>query len=151
MATSPTGALAADGMGASASVIALQRSVGNASTLALLRRTHRIEDEPPVTLTLHGLIDGAAVSSWSLSHDARGQVAELEITRPVDDSSPILAKAMVDGAPGVQGHLVVRKLTPLGWARQLTVTMEDCMVDQYAVHGDGESAWLRFSRIEFER
>lgn len=149
--TPPTGTRVAGRTGASASVIALQRSAGNASTLALLRRARRIEDEPPVTLTISGLVDGAAVSSWSLSHDGRSQAVELQITRPVDTNSPVLAKAMIDGVPGSEGRLVVRRLTPLGWVDQLTVTMEDCMVAEYAVHGNEESAWLRFSRIEFER
>jgi len=134
-----------------ASVLALQRSAGNASAVALLRRAHKVEDEPPVALTLRGLVDGAPVSSWSLDHDMRGRPTGLEITRPLDDNSPIFAKALFDGAPGIDGTLVVRRLAALGWVRQLTVTMADCLVDHYMVHEGYESIRLAFSRAQVDQ
>ncbi len=69
------------------------------------------------------------MSSWSLDDDTRGHTVGLEITRPTDADSPVLAKALTDGAPDVEGRLVVRKLTPLGWIRHLTLTMADCMIE----------------------
>ena len=132
-------------------MFALQRAAGNTSTLALLRRARKIEDEPPVALTLQGLVDGAAVSAWNLERDLRGTTTALELTRPIDANSPVLAKALFDGAPGISGTLVVRKLTPLGWIRRLTVAMAECMVDQYAVHENYESVRLVFSRVQVEQ
>lgn len=132
-------------------MLALQRSAGNASALALMRRARKIDDEPPVALTLRGVVEGTAVSSWSLDRDTRGTTSGLEMTRPVDADSPVLAKALFDGAPGVEGTLLVRRLTPLGWVRELTVTMADCMVDQYAIHEGYESVRLTFSRIQVEQ
>jgi type VI protein secretion system component Hcp len=132
-------------------MMAFQRAAGNASTLALLRRARKIGDEPPVTLTLGGLVDGVTVSSWNLERDTRGTAAGLALTRPIDAASPVLAQALFDGAPGIDGTLVVRRLTPLGWVRQLTVRMADCMVDQYAVHENYESARLIFSRVQVEQ
>jgi hypothetical protein len=134
-----------------APMLALQRAAGNASALALLRRARKIEEEPPVALTLAGLVNGAAVSSWSLDRDTRGRPTGLEMTRPLDDNSPIFAKALVAGAPGVDGTLVVRRLTPLGWVRRLTVTMADCAVDQYMVDEGYESVHLVFSRVQVDQ
>jgi hypothetical protein len=132
-------------------MIALQRSAGNTSTMALLRRARGRADEAPVTLTLPGVVDGAVVSSWSLEDDARGHTVTLEITRPTDADSPALAKALTDGAPDVEGRLVVRKLTPLGWVRQLTVTMADCLVDSYLIHRDYESLRISFRRVQIDQ
>ena len=57
---------------------------------------------------------------------------------------------MTNGSP-VEGRLVVRKLTPLGWVRQLTVTMTDCLIDSFLVHADYESLRLTFSRMQVEQ
>jgi type VI protein secretion system component Hcp len=133
-------------------VIALQRSAGNTSAMALLRRALEHADETPVTLTLPGVVDGAAVSSWSLDNDMRGErVTGLHITRPTDTDSPVLAKALTDGAPAGTATLVVRKLTPLGWVRQLTLTMEDCVVSSYQVGEKYESLGLTFTAIRVEQ
>jgi type VI protein secretion system component Hcp len=131
-------------------MIALQRSAGNTSTLALLRRARSLTDDYPITLTLPGVVDHAAVSSWSLDGDTRGSATGLEITRPTDADSPAFAKAMTGGSP-VEGRLVVRKLTPLGWVRHLTVTMTDCLVDSFLVRADYESLRLTFGRMQVER
>lgn len=131
-----------------ASMLALQQSAGNASTMALLRRARGGEDEAPITLTLPGVVEGATVSSWSLDNDARGKAVGLEVTRPTDTDSPALAKALTAGAADGEGRLVVRKLTPLGWVRQLTVTMADCMIDSYLIHRDYESLRVSFSRVQ---
>jgi hypothetical protein len=133
------------------SLFALQRGAGNASALALLRRARKIDDEPPVALTLQGLVDGAAVSSWSLDRDTRGKTDGLELTRPIDANSPIFAKALFDEAPGIDGTLVVRRLTPLGWVRRLTIAMADCVVDQYAIHDGYESVRLTFTGLQVEQ
>ena len=132
-------------------MIALQRSAGNASAVALLRRARGVADEPPVMLTLSGVVDHAAVISWSLA-DARGKPAWLDITRRIDSDSPRLAQALRSGAAGVTATLLVRKLTPLGWIRDVSVTMEDCMVSSYQVHDDDhESIGLTFTRMQVER
>jgi type VI protein secretion system component Hcp len=131
-------------------MLALQRRAGNASTAALLRRARDLADQAPITLTLTGVVDGATVSSWSLDHDMGGGTTGLEITRPIDADSPVLAKSLSDGAP-VDGRLVVQKLTPLGWVRQLTVRMTDCLVDSFLAHEDYESLRLSFSRVRVER
>jgi hypothetical protein len=132
-------------------MLALQRSAGNASALALMRRARKIDDEPPVALTLRGVVEGAAVSSWSLDRDTRGTTSGLEMTRPVDADSLVLGKARFDGAPGVEGTLLVHRLTPLGWVRELTITMADCMVGQYAIHERYESVRLTFSRVQVDQ
>ena len=133
------------------SLIALQRSAGNASTVALMRRASHAADEPPVSLTLPGVVDHIAVSSWSVADQPHGGPTGLDITRPTDANSPRLAKALTDGAPGATATLLVRKLTPLGWVPQLTVTLEDCMVSSYQPHDDYESIGLTFSRMQVER
>jgi type VI protein secretion system component Hcp len=133
-------------------MLALARRAGNASTLALMRRARGRAEETPVTLTLPGVVDGSAVSSWSLDNDARGgRTTGLHITRPTDADSPVLARALTDGAPGVTARLVVRKLTPLGWVRQLTLTMQDCMVSSYQPRGDYESVGLTFTGLQVEQ
>jgi len=134
-----------------ASMLALQRSAGNTSTMALLRRASGLAQETPAVLTLSGLVNDAAVSSWNLARDMRGETSGLELTRPIDVDSPVLAKALFDGAPNAGGRLTVRKLTPLGWVRQLTVTMADCTVASYQVHDNYESVRLEFSRVQVEQ
>jgi type VI protein secretion system component Hcp len=132
-------------------MIALQRSAGNTSAVALVHRARGVADDPPITLTLPGVVDHAAVSSWSLEQDARGTTSGLEITRVTDADSPALAKALTDGEPHVQGRLVVRKLTPLGWVRELTLAMADCIVDSYLIHEDHESVRLSFTGVQVEQ
>jgi len=132
-------------------MIALQRSAGNSSAVALMRRARGRTDEPPITLTLPDVVDHAAVSSWSLDRAARGTTTAVEITRPTDADSPALAKALTEGAPGVEGRLVVRKLTPLGWVTELAVTMADCTVDSYLIHEDYELVRLSFSRVQVQQ
>jgi hypothetical protein len=131
-------------------MLALQRSAGNTSTTALLRRASARADEAPITLTLPGIVSDAVVSSWSFDRDSRGETTGVEITRPTDADSPVLAKAMIDGPP-VDGRVVVRKLTPLGWVRQLTVTMDDCRVASFLVGRDRDSLQLTFSRVAVEQ
>jgi len=131
---------------------ALQRSAGNASALALLRRASDVSHEAPITLTLPGVVDGAAVSTWSIFRgDARLPVTEVELTRPTDSDSPLLAKALMEGTPGATATLLVRKLTPLGWVRDLTVTFDDCMVASFESHGEFDSVWLKFTRMEVQQ
>jgi hypothetical protein len=149
--TPPARATAARRPTGVATMIALQRSAGNGSTLALLRRAHQSAEEAPIMLTLPGVVDGAAVSTWNLEQDMRGSTSGLTLTRPVDANSPILAKALFDGAPDVEGRLVVRKLTPLGWVRELTLTMEGCTVASYHVHENYESVHLTFSRLHIDQ
>jgi hypothetical protein len=133
-------------------MLAVQRSAGNSVALALLRRARKTQDEPPVSLTIPGVAEGASVSSWRIDRDGRHEAAGLTITRPIDDDSLKLERASVDGPPDATGTLVVRVLTPLGWIRRLTVTMANCMVDSYAVHDDNyESIGLTFSRARFEQ
>jgi hypothetical protein len=150
MSRTPTTGRPARGS-AAASMIALQHSAGNTSTVALLRRARSVADEAPATLTLTGVVDHVAVSSWSLDSDTRGKTAGLEITRLTDADSPVLAKAVSGGTPDVEGRLIVRRLTPLGWIRQLTLTMADCMADEYTVHDNYESIRLSFSAVRFEQ
>jgi hypothetical protein len=128
-------------------MVALQRSAGNTSTMAVLRRAREVTDEAPITLTLPGVVNDAVVSSWSFDRDFRSQVTAVEITRPTDADSPVLAKALTDGPP-VEGRVVVRKLTPLGWTRQLTLTMADCLVESFLTHDGYESLRLTFSRVQ---
>ena len=129
-------------------MVALERSAGNTSTMAVLRRAREVTDEAPITLTLPGVVNDAVVSSWSFDRDSRGETTGVEITRPTDADSPVLAKALTDGEPDVVGRLVVRKLTPLGWVRQLTVTMAGCMVESFVVGEGYESLRLTFSRVQ---
>jgi hypothetical protein len=133
-----------------ASMLALQRSAGNTSTMALLRRARKLTDEAPITLTLPGVVNEAVVSSWSFDRDTQGKVTAVEITRPTDADSPSLAKARTDGPP-VEGRVVVRRLTPHGWVRSLTVTMADCLVDAFRVHDGYEWLRLAFSRVQVEQ
>jgi type VI protein secretion system component Hcp len=131
-------------------MLALQRSAGNTSTLALLRRARARTDEAPMTLTLPGIVSDAVVSSWSFDRDSRSEITGVEITRPTDADSPVLAKAMIDG-PRVEGRVVVRKLTPAGWVRQLTVTMDDCSVSSFQIDRDHDRLELTFSSVQVEQ
>jgi hypothetical protein len=47
--------------------------------------------------------------------------------------------------------LVVRKLTPLGWVRQHTVTMADCLVASFLVQEGYEWLKLTFSRVQVDQ
>src|SRR5436305_9638967 len=93
-----------------ASVIGLQRTAGNASTMALMRRAHDVRDESPITLTIPGVVDHAAVSSWSVGGTRRP--TDLSLVRRTDIDSPRLFQAVTNGAGGTAG-IVVRKPTPL--------------------------------------
>jgi hypothetical protein len=57
---------------------------------------------------------------------------------------------MIDG-PRVEGRVVVRKLTPAGWVRQLTVTMEDCSVASFLIDRDHDRLELTFSRVQVDQ
>jgi hypothetical protein len=131
-----------------ASVIGLQRIAGNASTVALMRRAQDVRDEPPITLTIPGVVDLAAVSSWSLGGTRRP--TELNLVRRTDIDSPRLFQAMTNGAGGTAA-LVVRRLTPLGWVHQMTVTLEGCTVSSYRAGGSDESVGLRFTEMQVEQ
>ena len=148
----PTRTSAASRTAGIASVIGLQRSAGNTSTMALLRRTHGPADDAPVTLTLPGVVEGAPVSSWSFDNDARGTgPTGLHITRPTDTNSPVLSKAASEGAEAVTARLVVRKLTPLGWVHQLTLIMEGCMVSSFQTGEHDESVGLTFTAMQVDQ
>jgi hypothetical protein len=133
-------------------VIALQRSVGNSSTVALMRRAHDVREEAPITLTIPELVDGATVSSWSLEYDGHQNLVGLNMTRPTDADSPRLARAMTTGWPAdVAATFIVRRLTPLGSIRVLTITMDNCLVNSYSSHGDYDSVGLTFTRAHLDR
>jgi type VI protein secretion system component Hcp len=134
------------------SMIALQRSVGNASTVALMRTAHEAADEAPVTLTIPEVVDRASVSSWNLEYDGHHNLVGLRLTRPMDENSPRLARATTTGWPGdATATFLVRKLTPLGWIRVLTITMDGCMVSSYSPGGDYESVGLTFTRARLDQ
>ncbi|MGN6871463.1 MAG: type VI secretion system tube protein Hcp [Solirubrobacteraceae bacterium] len=129
-------------------MIALQRSAGNSSTVALLRRAHDVRDEPPITLTIPGVVDHAAVSSWSLGGNRHP--SDLSLVRPTDPDSARLFRAVTDGTAAT-ATLVVRKLTPLGWVHQLTMTLEDCVVSSYQQGEKDESVGLAFTGMQVEQ
>jgi type VI protein secretion system component Hcp len=131
-----------------APLIALQRSAGNSSTVALLRRTHDVREESPITLSIPGVVDRAAVSSWSLGGGAHP--SELSLLRATDADSPRLSRAVTDGATGT-ATLVVRKLTPLGWVHQMTMTFEGCTVSSYQLGEKDESVALTFTGMQVEQ
>jgi hypothetical protein len=131
-----------------AAAVALQRSAGNASTVALMRRTHDMREEPPITLTIPGIADHAPVSSWSVG--AGRPPTDLSLVRRTDADSPRLFRAVTDGAAGT-ATLVVRKLTPLGWVHQLTITLEGCVVSSYQTDDADESVGLTFTAMEVEQ
>jgi type VI protein secretion system component Hcp len=131
-------------------MIALQRSAGNASTVALMRRAHDVREEAAVLLTIPDVVDRAEVSSYGLEYDAKRRLAGLNITRPSDADSPRLAKASIDGAPNVTATFLVRRLTPLGWVRVMTITMDNCMVSSFAMHGDHDEVGLTFTQAHLD-
>jgi type VI protein secretion system component Hcp len=103
-----------------------------------------------VAITVPGVVDRASVSSGSLD-DVRGRSVGLNITRQTDANSPRLAEAERSGAPGATATLSVRRLTPLGWVRELTLTMADCTVSSYVIHENYESVGLTFSSVQVEQ
>jgi hypothetical protein len=129
-------------------LIALQRSAGNSSTVALLRRARDVREESPITLTIPGVVDRAAVSSWSLG--GTPHPSDLTLLRPTDTDSPRLFRAVTDGASGT-ATLIVRKLTPLGWVHELTMTLEGCMVSSYQAGEKDESVGLSFTGMQVEQ
>lgn len=129
-------------------MIALQRSAGNSSAVALLRRAHVVREESPITLTIPGVVDRAAVSSWSLGGNRHP--SDLSLLRPTDADSPRLYRAVTSGATGT-ATLVVRKLTPLGWVHQLTVTFDGCTVSSYQPGERDESIGLTFTGMQVEQ
>jgi type VI protein secretion system component Hcp len=129
-------------------MIALQRSAGNSSTVALLRRAHDVREESPITLTIPGIVDHAAVSSWSLG--GKPHPSDLSLVRPTDFDSPRLFRAVTNGEYGT-ATLVVRKLTPLGWVHQLTMTLEGCTVGSYQAGEEDESVGLTFTGMQVEQ
>ncbi len=131
-----------------APLIALQRRAGNSSTVALLRRAHDLREESPTMLTIPGVVDGAAVSSWSLGGGAHP--SDLSLLRPTDADSPRLMRAETDGTAGT-ATLVVRKLTPLGWVRSLTLTLEGCTISSYQAGEKDESVGLTFTGMQVEQ
>ena len=131
-----------------ASVVALQRTAGNASTVALMRRARDVRDEPPITLTIPGVVDHAAVSSWSLGGTRRP--TDLSLVRRTDADSPRLFQAVTNGAGGT-ATLVVRKLTALGWVHSMTLTLEGCTVSSYQAGGTDESIGLTFTEMQVEQ
>ncbi len=132
-------------------MIALQHRAGNASTVALLRRAGSARQAPPITLTLPGVVEDATVSTWSIHGALREQAIDVELTRPTDADSPRLAQASTEAAGAATATLLVRKLTPSGWIRDMTVTFEDCMINSFETHGEFDSVWLRFTRMKVER
>lgn len=120
-------------------MLALQRAAGNASALALLRRANKVAEEPPITLTLPGVVEDAAVSSLSMGpSDATGGTTSVNIIRPTDANSPRLMQATQTGLPDdATGTLVMRKRTPRGWVHHMTLVMERCTVASYTLGDDG--------------
>jgi hypothetical protein len=45
----------------------------------------------------------------------------------------------------------VRKLTPLGWVQQMTMTLEGCMVSSYQAGDKDESVGLTFTGMQVEQ
>jgi hypothetical protein len=128
-------------------MIALQRAAGNASTVALLRHTGKLTEEPPITLTIPGVVDGAAVDTWSFGPGDHPTFVGL--MRTTDADSARLRRALTDGTTG-SATLVMRKLTPLGWVRVHKLTMEGCTVDSYQASGEYEQVGLSFTAMELE-
>jgi hypothetical protein len=122
-------------------MLALQRSAGNTSTMALLRRERPPVDERPMMLNLPGVAEHAAVWSWGFDNPTRGTPTGLHITRLTDADSPALAKAARDGTPGLTATLRVGPLT---------LTMEDCTVSSYDIGDRGESVGLSFTGLRLQ-
>jgi type VI protein secretion system component Hcp len=131
-----------------APLIALQRRAGNSSTVALLRRAHEGHEESPATLTIPGVVDRAAVYSWSIGNSPRP--SDLSLVRPTDADSPRLLRAVTNGETAT-ATLVVRRLTPLGWVRSLTLTLEGCTVNSYQPGERDESVGLTFTGMQVEQ
>jgi type VI protein secretion system component Hcp len=131
-----------------APLIALQRSVGNSSTVALLRRARDVREESPITLTIPGVVDHATVSSWSIGNSPHP--SDLSLLRPTDSDSPRLFRAVTNGGTAT-ATLVVRKLTPLGWVHELTMTLEGCTVSSYQAGEKDESVGLTFAGMQVEQ
>jgi type VI protein secretion system component Hcp len=129
-------------------MIALQRTAGNAAVLTLLRRARKDSDEPPITLTIPGVVDHAVVSSWSLGGNRHP--TDLSLERPTDSDSPRLFRAVTEGATGT-ATLVVRRLTPQGWVLDLKLTLEGCTVSSYQLGGKDESVGLTFTGMQVEQ
>lgn len=128
-------------------MIALQRAAGNTSTVALLRHAGKLTREPPITLTISGVVDGAAVDTWSFGVGQPPTV--LGMMRTTDSDSPRLRRALTDGTTG-SATLLMRKLTPLGWVRVLKLTLEGCTVASYQLVGEYEWVELNFTAMELE-
>jgi len=135
-------------------MLALQRPAGNASALALLRRAKKVTEEAPITLSLPGVVEHAAVSSLSMGpRDATGGTTSVSILRPTDANSPRLMQAAQTGLPDdATGSLAMRKRTPRGWVHQMTVVMERCTVDSYLPNDDGyEYVSFHFSQAHIDQ
>jgi hypothetical protein len=135
-------------------MLVLQRTAGNASALALLRRANNVADEPPISLTLPGVVDRAAVSSLSIGpSDGKGGTKSVSIIRPTDANSLPLMRAAQSALPDdATGTLVIRRWTPRGWVREVTLAMERCTVDSYTQNYDGyEYVGFHFSRAHIDR
>lgn len=117
-----------------------------------MRRSPDVREEAPITLTIPEVVDGATVSSWSLEYDAHHNLEGLTLTRPIDANSPRLARATTTGwPPDATATFLVRRLTPLGWIRVMTITMEGCLVNSYSPGGEYESVGLTFNRAHLDR
>lgn len=116
--------------------------------MALLRRARDVREESPVTLTLPGVVDRAAVSSWSIGNSPHP--SDVSILRSTDADSPRLLRAATNGETGT-AKLVVRKLTPLGWVHELTMTLEGCTVSSYQPGEKDESVGLTFTGMQVEQ
>jgi len=135
-------------------MVALQRSAGNAATLALLRRANKAGEESPISLTLPGVVDHAAVSSWSMGpSDGKGGPTSVSIIRPTDGNSQRLMQAASTSWPDdATGTLVVRRRTSGGWVHALTVAMEHCTVVSYSAYdGRHESVSFHFTRARIDQ
>lgn len=125
--------------------MALQRSAGNASTLALLRRAGKESAELPITLTIPGVVDHAGVFSWGLGRSPHP--TDLSLVRPTDGDSPRLLRAVTDGSSGT-ATLAVRKVGPVERGHALTLTLEGCTVSSYQAGENDETIGLTFARLE---
>jgi hypothetical protein len=135
-------------------MLALQRTAGNASALALLRRANNVAEEPSISLTLPGVVDRAPVSSLSMGpRDAKGGTTSMSIIRPTDANSPRLMQATQTGLPDdATATLVMRKRTPRGWVHQMTLVMDRCTVASYTSSDGGyEYVGLHFSRAHIDQ
>jgi hypothetical protein len=135
-------------------MLALQRTAGNASALALLRRTNNVADDPPISLSLPGVVDDAAVSSLGMGpSDGKGGTTSVSIIRPTDANSlPLIRAAQTAWPDDATGMLMMRRWTPHGWVRGLTLSMERCTVASYAQNDDGyEYVSFHFSQAHIDQ